>query len=212
MTDAIRANAGTGLGAKPTGTAKKPALTAAPSFAADSYRGTPPTAAQLETHRTSIAALADLPAVPRSVADKRAWLEAHAPILQAAQKALSAMESGAFYHKTPGEAVVGEARGQVRKAERKFQEVEEEAGLRAPIGPANPFRPLFGFSQNVKGLMGSNPFGAVLGVVLLVPALAIDLMDAVTRPLQAVAYPFLWGKHKVDQLQYEAAKRADEKK
>lgn len=211
MTDAIRANSPTGPVGKPSSAAPKTDVSAAPSLGKDQLLRSPLTAAQVDTLQQAVAALEGLPPVPAGVAAKREWLQTHGPTLESAKQAASALGTSAFFHKVPEQTVADAAGARVRKAEAKFQEVEEEAGLREPVAPASPFRPLFGYSQGVKGLMGSGPLGAVVGLLVLLPAVVLDIADMVTRPLQALAFPVFWGKHKVDQLQYEAAKRADDK-
>jgi hypothetical protein len=172
----------------------------------DSFVSTPPNPAQLEAFRAAIAALDALPKPPSGVAEKRAWLDANRGTLEAAQKGLGGLRDAEFFHKLVPAAEVDALAGRVAEAAGRFREVEEEAGLREPARPASPFRPLFGATNTVRSWM-SNPLGAVVGTIAIVPAVALDALDAVTRPLQAVAYPLVWGKYKVDQAQYEAARK-----
>ena len=174
-------------------------------MASDSFVSSPPTQAQLDGYRAAIAALDGVPKPPSGVAAKRAWLEAHGPTHEAAERAVDALRSAAFFHNVPAATEVDALEAKARKAGDRRRETEEEAGLREPSKPASPFRPMFGFSDAVRGWMG-HPVGAVIGGVAIVPAMLLDVVDAVTRPLQALVYPAARLKYSLDKAQYEAAK------
>lgn len=207
MSDLIRSTSGA-AGATPP--AKGPAAPAAPrpaepQLASDSFLRSPPTVAQLAGFRQAIAALDDLPKEPGGIAAKKAWVAQVRPTYEAAEKALDGMRSASFFHKSPPEAEADAAGDKVHAFGENLRDAEEATGLREPAKPANPFRPLFGYSKAVQGWMGNNAFTAIVGLIALPVAAVVDTADAVTRPLQALAFPVLWGQHKIREARFEKA-------
>lgn len=212
MPDPVRNAAATVPAAKPaTRPAAKPAAPAAPApkgFESDVFQAAPwdrkaPAKAELDAHRAALAVIDNLPKVPLGREAKREWLAANKPKIDAAAKALEALEDAAFWHKVVPQAEIDVAREKMWKLEDKLQGIEEAAGTKAPTKPASPVRPLMELSKGCKEMMGQNAFFALIGVICIVPATVIDIMDAVTRPIQAVVYPFLWGQYKARDIQYD---------
>lgn len=61
--------------------------------------------------------------------------------------------------------------------------------------PLNPFRPLFGATRSLESTASQGGLGgalAGLGLLVTVPA---DLADAVTRPLQLLAWPLAYADY-----------------
>ncbi len=172
-------------------------------LAADSFLRTPPTSAQLAGMRAAIAALDALPPQPSGVEAKKAWLAQVRPTYEAADKALSGMRSASFFHKSLPDAEADAAGTKVYQLGDAIRDAEEATGQRAPEAPANPMRPLFGYSKAVSGWMGNNAFTALIGLIAWPVAATIDAADAVTRPLQALAYPVEYGKYKVREARFE---------
>ena len=185
--------------------AAKPAAPAAEAKAFDSdfFNRTPPTKAQLDADRAAVAALDALPKVPLGREAKREWLAANKPKIEAAKKGLDALEDAAFWHKSVPQAELDVAREKLWKLEDKLQGIEEAAGTIAPTKPASPIRPLYQLTDGCKDMMGRNPLLAIVGIVAIIPAMVIDTVDMVTRPLQAIAYPVLWGQYKMRDIQYD---------
>lgn len=210
MNDPIGKTNGT-QGPKPSAKPSAPAAPkeTAPKLESDSFLRNPPNAAQLAGMRAAIAALDGLPKEPVGLEAKKAWIEQVRPTYEAADKALSGLRSAAFFHKTLPDAEVDAASAKVYKLGDAIRDAEEATGLRAPDAPANPFRPLWGNSKAVSGWMGNNAFTAIIGLIALPVAAAIDAADAATRPLQAAAYPVEYGKYKVREARYneEQAKK-----
>lgn len=189
--------------------AAKPAAPAAPAarpevgaFESDVFTRKAPTKAELDAHRATIAALDKLPEAPLGREAKRAWLATVTPRLAAAEKALNALEDAEFWHKSVPAAENDAAREQVRQLRDRIDSAKEAAGVTPPTKPASPVRPLFQLTDGCKDMMGRNAFLAIVGLIAIIPAMMIDALDLVTRPLQALAYPFLWGQYKLRDVQY----------
>ncbi len=207
MSDPIRQAAGPAPVAKAVA---KPATSAAPaakaeagSFDSDFFTRTPPTKAQLDAHRAAIAALDTLPKTPLGRDAKRAWIATATPKLEAAEKALNALEDAEFWHKSVPAPENDAARDKVSKLRDRVESAKEAAGVTAPTKPASPIRPLYQLTDGCKDMMGRNALLAIIGVIAIIPAMVIDTADMVTRPLQAVAYPFLWGQYKYRDIQFD---------
>lgn len=162
-----------------------------------------PSAQKLAGWKAAVAALDTLPKKPSGRDEQRAWVAAVSPKLEAAEKALNELDSAAFFHKAVPEAEIDALRSKVSGLRSKVEDTKEASGLVAPTKPASPFRPLGQTKDWAVSLMQSNPFLAVIGVVALIPAIIIDGIDAVTRPLQAIAYPFFRGQYEVRQNAWE---------
>lgn len=206
MPDPVRQAAGPAPVAKP---AAKPA-TKAPatkpevgSFDSDFFNRTPPTKAQLDAHRAAVAAIDTLPKVPLGREAKKAWLEANKPKIEAARQGLDALEDAAFWHKAVPQAEIDAAREKLWQLDDKLQGIEEAAGTKPPTKPASPVRPLYQLTDGCKAMMARHPLLAIVGILAIIPAMVIDTVDMVTRPLQALAYPFLWGQYKLREGAYE---------
>ena len=204
MPDPIRQTTGTTPARKPVTKPAAPAAdTAVGGFDSDVFNRKAPTKAELDGHRAAIAALDALPKLPLGREAKREWLAAVAPKLEAAEQGLRGLEDAEFWHKAVGPAEADAARDKVWKLRDKVEGAKEAAGLVAPTKPASPFRPLFGLTDACKDMMGRNALLAIVGVVCIIPATIIDIADMVTRPLQAIAYPFFWGQYKARDIQYD---------
>ena len=208
MPDPVRQAAGPAPVAKPVAKPAAPAPAPAAkkeagSFDSDFFNRTPPTKAQLDAHRAAVAVLDTLPKVPLGREAKKAWLAENLPKIEAAKKGLDGLEDAAFWHKAVPQAEIDAAREKMWKLEDKLQGVEEAAGTKPPTKPASPVRPLFQLTDGCKDMMGRNPLLAIVGILCIVPAAVVDTMDMVTRPIQAVAYPFLWGQYKLREGQYD---------
>lgn len=198
-----KSNATSGTTAPAKGPAPAAKAEPTPKLGADSFLRTPPTAAQLAAMRAAIAALDGVPPAPKGKEALKAWVEQTRPIHEAADKALSGLRSAEFFHKTLPEAEVDAAGDKVYALGDKLRDAEEATGLRAPTKPADPTRPLFGNSKAVQGWMGNNGFTAIVGLFALPIAAVIDVADAATRPLQAVAYPGELVKYKAREAEYK---------
>lgn len=206
MTDAIRS---TKPAAAPAANRQAPVAapapkTAAPAIAQDSFdfdKAAP--AAKIAGWKAEVAALDALPKKPSGKDNVRAWVATVEPKLEAAKKALNELESQAFFHKNVAEADVDALRAKVGSLESKVADAKEASGLVAPTKPASPFRPLGQCKDWAVGMMQSNPFFAIIGAIAIVPAIVVDGIDAVTRPLQALAYPFFRGQYEVRQHAWE---------
>ena len=205
MTDAIRKSAPAAPAATRQAPVAAPAATPAPAtIARDSFdfdKAAP--AATLAAWKATVNGLDALPKKPSGRDEVRAWVAAVSPKLEAAKQALNSLQDNAFFHKAVPEAEIDALRAKVDKLDAKVQDAKEASGLVAPTKPASPFRPLGQCKEWAVGMMQSNPVFAIVGVIALVPAIVVDAIDAVTRPLQALAYPFYRGQYEVRQNAWE---------
>lgn len=141
--------------------------------------------------RAAIAAAAAIPAIPFSNAAKGPWLDNARKVADQADKAAQTLQDAAFWTHSIPQDEADKAQDVATGLRDKIESCEERAGIKPTPTPANPFRPLGEMENQVASGM-NNPVGAVVGVVVLPAAVAVDAVDAATRPVQAVAYPFEW--------------------
>lgn len=123
--------------------------------------------------------------LPLSNEKKKAFVaEAKAVLAQAeqAESRLFFARDGQDRH--AGFDAVSKLRDKVALAERRM-------GGDSPLGePLNPFRPLFQVTKASEDLMSRGGLWAIIGIAPLIVAPVIDTMDLVSRPIQAVVWPF----------------------
>lgn len=173
----------------PAPAAEKKALTFGDSFS----RGGP-SAAEIKQAKAAIAALATVPGVPLAQSKKAAWLEAAGAKLEAAREARGVLSDAEWAKQLP-ESEVDAARDTVRAFEDKVRSVEIRAGVRPFPKPLNPFRPVGDVSRSIMNGMGNNVLGAILAPILLPVAIVGDVVDVVTRPIQALVWPVAHAWH-----------------
>ncbi|MEB3284409.1 MAG: hypothetical protein VKN33_03880 [Candidatus Sericytochromatia bacterium] len=172
-----------------------PASKPSPKFSDDTFFRSPPTPAQLDELHRSIAALGDLPPVPRGVLEKRNWVAQAEPIVKKARTASTALGNAAFFHELIPQGVADAAGAKVSEVEKRLLRAAEESGLRKPVPPADPNRPRMSLSKANENLL-SHPIGAPLGVLLAFPALLLDGADGLSRPSERARYPEALNEYK----------------
>lgn len=177
--------------AKPAAPAAKPEASSNVGFMSDAIMNKAPSKEALRQARADVAALASMPSIPLSNSAKKAWLADANARLTKAEKGAELLQDASFWHKSVPNAESDKARDTVLDFKDTIEDCEMRAGLKPYPRPLNPFRPLNQATDAVTGNMG-NPVGAVVGVVALPVTIVVDAMDKVTRPVQAVAYPFHW--------------------
>ena len=200
-------------GAKPLGPkATTPAPSAKPAaphavataIHGDAFLSAPPNAEQLKQFRADVAALDALPKRPKGIEEQKAWLEQVTPAWQKADRAASAIHQAEFFHKAVPRAEADAAQDKAGKLFDQIRDAEQAVGWRKPDEPANPLRPLFGLTGGAKDWLGSgNPFKVLPALLLFPVALVVDAADAVSRPIQAIAWPAEKIKQEVREKRYE---------
>lgn len=191
--------------ARPAAPATRPAAdTAAPRMDEDAFSfNKVPSPEMLAEWRGAIADLAKLPKAPGGREAQRAWVATVTPKLEAAEKALRHLEHAEFFTKSVPTAEVEAARKKVDGLRDKVDGVKEASGLVAPTKPASPLRPLNQATTWAKDMMASGGLWPIIGALAIVPCIMVDLIDTVTRPLQAIAYPFFRGQYEIRQNRWE---------
>lgn len=184
--------------AKPAAPVKRAAMPAAAKPQAQSQMqgdefsfDKPPSATKLAAARAAVAGLNGMPSIPFSNKDKAAWLADAQKREAVAKDGVKVLEDASFFTHSVPEAESDAARAKLDKLDQQIESCKERAGLAPTPTPLNPFRPLNETTKAVTSHM-NNPIGAVAGAVVLPATMVVDAVDAVSRPLQAVAYPFEW--------------------
>lgn len=164
-------------------------------------KGTPLAGQELSDVRRAVSAIDGVGAPPSGVPAMRQWLQSARPTLAAAKDAAFELRQASFFT-TPGlEAESKSSSAKVNAFARQFQDVEERAGLRRPVAPADPGRPL---GQATRGV---NENGGLLQGVLRPFAAIVDLGDALSRPLEAAGYPAAKAAYEKQLAAYEDARK-----
>jgi hypothetical protein len=182
--------------AQPAKTAVKAAApkATAPSMDLDSadfgsFRKATP--AQLDQARKAIAALAQTPSIPLKNAEKGAWLEAAKKRQAEAEKGLEVLRDAEFFNKQLSTEEVDALSEAVSKHADQIESCEQRAGLKPMPKPLNPFRPLGEYTRGLNSLP-NNVFGALVKSIGIMATIPMDIVDGITRPVQAVLWPVAW--------------------
>lgn len=173
----------------PTATTKQPSKTFE-----DHFNRTGPSAAEIKQAREAIAALAKGPGVPLLQSKKAAWLKEAGVKLEAAREARGVLQDAEWAKKVP-ETETDAARDVVQDFANQIRSVEIRAGVRPFPKPLNPFRPLGDVSRSILNGMGNNVLGAILAPILIPVAIVGDIVDTITRPIQALVWPVAHAWH-----------------
>ncbi|MOA07206.1 hypothetical protein D3C78_1268920 [compost metagenome] len=146
-----------------------------------------PTAAQIAAAKKTIAELASTPGIPLRNDAKQGWLETAKQKQAAAEAALDVLRDAEWEKKLPQDDLMA-ARDAVHQHADQIVRCEERAGLKPMPKPRNPFRPL-GENTAAIGNAPNNIFGALIASFGLMVAIPLDIVDGITRPIQAVMWP-----------------------
>lgn len=154
----------------------------ASSLSTDVFRSNPEQlkAAQATLARVQVLAEGSL---PLSNAKKKAFLQEARALLAEAEQA----ESRLFFANSPS---LESSREAVSKLRTKVEWAEMRSGEKPMPAPMNPFRPLFPVSKASEEMLSQGGLWALVGIFPAIVAPVIDTIDLVTRPVQAVVWPF----------------------
>ncbi|MFZ9888540.1 MAG: hypothetical protein ACO3JL_13665 [Myxococcota bacterium] len=163
--------------------------------------GTPLAGQELTDVRRAVAATDGVGPPPSGVPAMRQWLQGARPVLDAAKAAAFELRQASFFT-TPGlDAESKAATSKVNAFADKVQDVEERAGLRRPVAPADPNRPL---GQNTRAVAEN---GGLLRGILGPLARVVDAADAVSRPLEHARYSAAQADYEKRLAAYENARK-----
>jgi hypothetical protein len=158
-----------------------------PSFNDEFFNRKAPSPEAIKKAKETIAALASVPGIPLSNKAKTPWLADAKAKKAEADKALDVLRDAEWEKKLPA-AEMDAARDAVYKFDEKIESCEVRGGLKPWGAPLNPFRPLFQMTNNL-GNVPNNVFGGLIAAFGVMIAIPVDIVDAVTRPIQAVLWP-----------------------
>jgi hypothetical protein len=177
---------------------KAPAAKAqAPAGAKDSLALSSSPAMSVEQAKKAIADLANTPSIPLSNAAKKTWLETEKKRQTEAEKANDVL-SNAWMDGKISMDDLDKLTQPLQDHADKIARCEERAGLTPLPKPLNPFRPLFGYTNGL-GNLPNNALGGIVAAFGIMVAIPLDIVDAVTRPVQAVLWPVAWGWRGIQQ-------------
>lgn len=169
--------------------AKAPVAKAqAPAAAKDQLALSGAPAMTVEQAKKAIAELANTPAIPLSNAAKKTWLETEKKRQAAAEKANEVL-NGAWMDQKISMDDLDAATKPLQDHAEKIARCEERAGLKPLPKPLNPFRPLGEFTSGLTNGVPNNALGGVIAGFGLMVTIPLDIMDGVTRPIQAAVWP-----------------------
>jgi hypothetical protein len=146
-----------------------------------------PSAAAIAAAKKTIAELAATPGIPLRNEAKQGWLETAKKKQGAAEKALDVLRDAEWEKKMPA-AEVDAAHDAVLKHADKIESCEQRAGLKPVPKPLNPFRPLGEYTAGL-GNLPNNAFGGIIAAFGIMVTIPLDIVDGITRPIQAVLWP-----------------------
>lgn len=146
-----------------------------------------PTAAAIAAAKKTIAELAATPSIPLRNEAKQGWLESAKAKQAAADAALDVLRDAEWEKKMPAEDFDA-AHDAVLAHEGKIASCEQRAGLKPLPKPLNPFRPLGEYTAGL-GNLPNNAFGAIIASVGIMVTIPLDIVDGITRPIQAALWP-----------------------
>lgn len=152
----------------------------------------------LEQAKKAIADLANTPSIPLSNAAKKTWLDTEKKRQAAAEKANDVLSDAWMNQKISMDELDAATQPMQDHAD-KIARCEERAGLKPLPKPLNPFRPLGEFTSGLTNNVGNNVLGGIIagfGVMVTIP---LDIVDGVTRPIQAAVWPVAWAWRGVQQ-------------
>lgn len=157
-------------------------------FADEFFRRTAPSPAAIQEAKKAIADLGTMRSIPLSNKAKTAWLAEAKTKLEAANKGLDVLRDAEWEKKLPA-AEMDAARDAVYDFQDKIEDCEVRAGLKPWGPPLNPFRPLFQYTGSIGNGLPNNAFGGIIAAFGIMIAIPLDIVDAITRPIQAVVWP-----------------------
>lgn len=154
----------------------------ASSLSTDVFHSNPEQLKAAEATLARVRVLAE-GSLPLSNAKKKAFLQEARALMAEAQQA----ESRLFFANSPSLEASREA---VSKLQSKIEWAEMRSGEKPMPAPVNPFRPLFPVSKASEDLLSKGGLWALVGIFPAIIAPVVDTIDLVTRPVQALAWPF----------------------
>lgn len=158
-----------------------------PSFNDEFFNRKAPSPEAIKKAKETIAALDSMRSIPLSNKAKTAWLAEAKAKHAAADKALDVLRDAEWEKKLPA-AEMDAARDAVYNFSDKIEDCEVRAGIKPWGPPLNPFRPLFQMTNGL-GNVPNNALGGLIAAFGIMIAIPVDIVDAITRPIQAVVWP-----------------------